>query len=258
MNPEIRLKGAPNFRDLGGYTSADGRRVRRGKMFRSEGLHQLKTDDYVALHDLGIRLICDLRSDVEREKKPTVWPAHMLPTTLVMDVNADLRANNSDLMDMLRDDPTAQGVQKLFAHVYRFVPEALTKHLAKFFDAITEDGHLPLILHCSAGKDRTGVLSAILLMALGVPRETVVHDYMKTNEYRDAAQLKAKVFEIMEPILGAPPSDEMVDMMAGVEEHYIETSLESIESSYGKMSDYLLAAGVSELQLAKFRALMLE
>jgi protein-tyrosine phosphatase len=103
MNPEIRLKGAPNFRDLGGYTSADGRRVRRGKMFRSEGLHQLKTDDYVALHDLGIRLICDLRSDVEREKKPTVWPAHMLPTTLVMDVNADLRANNSDLMDMLRD-----------------------------------------------------------------------------------------------------------------------------------------------------------
>ena len=258
MNAEIRLKGAPNFRDLGGYATADGRHVIRGKLFRSEGLHQLQKEDYAALHDLGIRLICDLRSDFEREKKPTVWPAHMLPTTLVMDVNADLRANNSDLYDMLRADPTERGVQKLFDHVYRFVPEALTKHLSKFFNAITEDGHLPLILHCSAGKDRTGVLSAILLMALGVPRETVVHDYMKTNEYRDAAQLKAKVHELMEPILGAPPSAAMVDMMAGVEELYIETSLEEIETSYGSVNDYLLAAGVSKSQLEKFRTLMLE
>ena len=63
MNAEIRLKGAPNFRDLGGYTTADGHHVRRGKLFRSEGLHQLQTEDYAALHDLGIRLICDLRSD---------------------------------------------------------------------------------------------------------------------------------------------------------------------------------------------------
>ena len=221
-------------------------------------MHQLTTEDYKALHDLGICLICDLRSDYEREKKPTTWPAHMLPTTLIMDVNADLRANNSEMYDMLRADPTERGVQTLFAHVYSMVPEALTKHLSKFFNAITEDEKLPLILHCSAGKDRTGVLSAVLLLALGVSREVVVADYMKTNDYRDAAQLKAKIYELMVPELKEPPSDAMVEMMAGVETKYIETTIDSIESRYGKVKDYLLAAGVGELQLAKFRALMLE
>ena len=92
MNAELRLQGAPNFRDLGGYVNADGKRVKHRLLYRSEGLHQLTAEDHAVLHDLGLKLICDLRSDFEREKKPTVWPEHMLPETLIMDVNADIRA----------------------------------------------------------------------------------------------------------------------------------------------------------------------
>jgi protein-tyrosine phosphatase len=258
MTVEIRLKGAPNFRDLGGYSTTDGRRVRRGKLYRSEGLHQLTTDDYVVLRDLGIRLICDLRSDYERARKPTVWPEHMLPETLVMDVNADIRAGNADLYDMLRNDPTEHGARAMMMHVYRFVPDALLKHLGNFFNSITENGHLPLILHCSAGKDRTGVLSAILLLALGVPRDTVIADYMKTNEYRDVEKLKAKVMELMEEILGSSPAPEMIELMAGVEPVYLEAALDTINTRYNTVSDYLLAAGVSAVQLNDFRARMIE
>ena len=258
MNAELRLKGAPNFRDLGGYLTTDGRRVRRGKLFRSEGLNQLEAEDYAALNDLGIRLICDLRSDFERERKPTVWPSYLLPKTLVMDVNADLRAGKSDLWGMLREDPTERGVLALMMHVYRFVPEALGKHLGNFFNAVTDEEQLPLILHCSAGKDRTGVLSAVLLTALGVPRETVIADYMKTNEYRDAVKLKKKVIELMLPILGTAPPDDVVEIMAGVHADYLNASFDAIDTQYGSIERYLESAGVDKAQAAKFSALMLE
>lgn len=258
MNADIRLKGAPNFRDLGGYATADGRHVKRGLLFRSEGLNTLTTEDYAALHDLGIRLVCDLRSDLERSLKPTVWPEHMLPTTLIMDVNADIRAGDGGLYDMLRSDPTERGALALILHIYKWVPDALSRHLAKFFNAIAEDNGLPLILHCTAGKDRTGVLSAVLLLALGVPRETVVVDYMKTNEYRDAVKLEKKVHDLMEPILGGPPSREIVEMMAGVHPTYLEASLTTIDSNYDSLNAYLESAGVSQAVLAKLRERLLD
>lgn len=258
MNADIRLKGAPNFRDLGGYLTASGRRVRRGQLFRSDGLDLLTTEDYATLHALGIRLVCDLRSDLERSQKPTQWPQHLLPTTLVMDVNADMRAGNSGLNDMLRADPSPSGALAMMMHIYRFVPDALTKHLGKFFRAVTEDGHLPLILHCSAGKDRTGVLSAILLLALGVSRETVVADYMKTNEYRDVQKLEKKIFELMEPILGGPPPHETVEIMAGVQAAYLEAALDAIDSRHDSIESYLESAGVTKTQVAEFHSRMLE
>ncbi len=258
MTAELRLQGAPNFRDLGGYVNADGLRVKRRLLYRSEGLHQLTEEDHAVLHDLGLKLICDLRSDFERAKKPTVWPEHMLPRTLVMDVNADIRAENADLYGMLRKDPTEHGARAMMMYVYRFVPEALTRHLGKFFDAVSVDGNLPLILHCSAGKDRTGVLSAILLMTLGVSRETVVADYMKTQVYRDAVKLKAKVLELMEPIIGTTPSPEMIEVMAGVEPVYIDTAIEAIEDQFDSLDAYLISAGVRQEQIAAFRSRMLE
>jgi protein-tyrosine phosphatase len=255
---ELRLKGAPNFRDLGGYETKDGRHVRRGRVFRSEGLNQLSTEDYAALHDLGIKLICDLRSDYERSSKPTMWPQHLMPKTLVMDVNADLRAGKSDLWEMLRADPTERGVLGMMMHVYKFVPDALGKHLGKFFKAVADEEQLPLILHCSAGKDRTGVMSAVLLMTLGVPRETAVADYMKTHEYRDAVKLKKKVVELMLPILGTAPPDDVVEIMAGVHPDYLNASFDAIDGGHGSIDRYLESAGVTPAQIAKFTSLMLE
>jgi protein-tyrosine phosphatase len=159
---------------------------------------------------------------------------------------------------MLRDDPTERGTLAIMMHVYRFVLYALTRHRCKFFSAITEDGHLPLILHCSAGKDRTGVLSAILLLALGVPRKTVISDYMKTNEYRNEIELKKEIVKLIEPILGIPPSDEMVEIMAGVQPVYLNAALEFIDSRYGSVENYLESAGVGKEQIAKFRSCMHE
>lgn len=257
MNADIRLKGAPNFRDLGGYATSDGRRVKRGLVFRSEGLHTLTAEDYAALHELGIALICDLRSDLERSLKPTVWPEHMRPTTLIMDVNADIRSGDGELYDMLRQDPTRRGALALILHVYKCVPDALARHLPSFFNAAA-DGNLPLILHCTAGKDRTGVLSAVLLLALGVPRETVVADYMKTNEHCDAAKLEKKVRELMESILGTSPSRDIIDLMVGVHPTYLDASLDAIVSKYNSLDAYLASAGVSVAVQDRLRRRLLE
>ncbi len=258
LNADIRLEGAPNFRDIGGYLTTAGQYVRCGRIFRSDALNHLTEQDYAVLSEIGVRLVCDLRSDLERTLKPTLWPPYLLPMTWAIDVNVDLRAGNSQLINMLRKDPNERGAIAMMSHVYRSVPDALVRHLGKLFTAITQDECLPLILHCSVGKDRTGVMSAILLLALGVPRDTVIADYLKTNEYQNVMNLEKRIVEFLEPILDVPPRREIVDVMIGARQIYLDIALDTIESGYGSVESYLETAGVDKAQLKKFRSCMLE
>lgn len=258
MNPPIRLKGAGNFRDFGGYATADGRHVKHRRLFRSEALHQLTSEDYTQLNDLGIGLVCDLRSDLERSHKPTTWPAAPLPTTLMMDVNVDLRVESCELSDILRDDPSERGAMKMMLHAYRFIPAALSRHLATLFATFAKQGLAPLIVHCSAGKDRTGVLSALLLLLLDVPREQVLADYLKTDQHLNTAKLAADLARQLELVLGQAPAAAVVELIAGVRAIYLETAIESIESGYGSVEAYFAAAGVAREQILEFRAALIE
>lgn len=258
MTTSIRLKGAPNFRDFGGCATADGRRVRRGKLFRSEALHQLTTDDHALLNGLGIRLVCDLRSDLERSRKPTAWPAQQLPTLLVMDVNVDLRIESCELSDLLRADPTEHGALKMMLHAYRFIPDALAKHLGSFFTTVAADGMTPLLLHCSAGKDRTGVLAALILLLLGVPRESVLADYLKTGQHHGIARFEADLALQLETVLGQTPAPEMVKVIAGVRGIYLDSAIEEVTARYGSIESYFAGAGVDREQVREFRSRLIE
>lgn len=258
MNLPLRLKGARNFRDFGGQVTRDGRRVKRHRLFRSEALNQLTYEDYSLLGELGIGLVCDLRSDLERSHKPTSWPLHVLPKTLVMDVDVDLRVESCALSDALRADPSERGALAMMLQAYRFIPVALTRHLSNLFTALAAEEQAPLIVHCSAGKDRTGVLSALLLLLLGVPRQQVLADYLQTNQQIDSVKLESDLARQLELVTGRTPSPEMVKVIAGVREIYLETAIDSIESRHGTVEAYFSAAGVAREQIQAFRHGLIE
>jgi protein-tyrosine phosphatase len=175
----LKLQGGSNFRDLGGYATEDGRTVRRGAVFRSAHLGGLTDEDRKALGGVGVRTIVDLRGVAEAAETPhlvqgvecRIVGAHIEPGVgeKIRGAVADGTANPHLMMQFLTDH-------------YRDYPRRCAPGFRTLFATLSDGTHRPLVFHCTAGKDRTGFASALLLTLLGVPWETVMDDYLRTNE----------------------------------------------------------------------------
>ncbi|MCA0303837.1 MAG: tyrosine-protein phosphatase [Proteobacteria bacterium] len=175
----VPLSGGSNFRDLGGYRTADGRRVRRSAVFRSAHLGGLTDDDRAALGRIGVRTIVDLRGVAEAAETPhaidglrcRVVGAHIEPGVgeRIRGAVADGSATPHLMMEFLTDH-------------YRDYPRRCAPGFRTLFATLSDGTRRPLVFHCTAGKDRTGFASALLLTLLGVPWETVMEDYLRTND----------------------------------------------------------------------------
>jgi len=175
----LPLQGGSNFRDLGGYRTADGRTVRRGAVFRSAHLGSLTDEDRVALGRLGVRTIVDLRGVDEAAETP-----HRIDGVACRIVGAHIEPGVGDRIRGAVADGTANPhlmMQFLTDH-YRDYPRRCAPGFRTLFATLSDGAHRPLVFHCTAGKDRTGFASALLLSLLGVPWEAVVEDYLRTNE----------------------------------------------------------------------------
>ena len=175
----VRLEGGSNFRDLGGYRTADGRAVRRSTVFRSAHLGNLTKQDCAALSRLGVRTIVDLRGVNEAAETP-----HRVDGVGCRIVGAHIEPGVGDRIRRAVDDGSASPhlmMQFLTDH-YRDYPRRCAPGFRTLFATLTDGTHRPLVFHCTAGKDRTGFASALLLTLLGVPWEAVVEDYLRTNE----------------------------------------------------------------------------
>ena len=175
----VPLQGGSNFRDLGGYATADGRTVRRGSVFRSAHLGTLTDADRLAIGRLGVRTVVDLRGVNEAAETPhcveglgcRIVGAHIEPGVgeKIRGAVADGSATPFIMMGFLTDH-------------YRDYPRRCAPGFRTLFTALSDDDHRPLVFHCTAGKDRTGFASALLLTLLGVPWQTVMEDYLRTND----------------------------------------------------------------------------
>lgn len=177
----LALDGVTNFRDLGGYATADGRRVRHGMVFRSAALAGLSARGIAQLQDLPLRTVADLRGtrEITIVPSPAIPGCENLPLVIQPRIGASLR----DLLQ--RREATGEDVVAILAQAYATY---VTEHLPvyrRLFDLILEAGRLPLVFHCTAGKDRTGVGAALLLTALGVPEDQVIADYRATDRFWD-------------------------------------------------------------------------
>ena len=259
----LPLEGGRNFRDLGGYPTRDGRHVKWGRVFRSGFMANLTDADYEYLSAVGIRVVCDFRSEEERAARPTRWRA--APTI-------DYRTwSYSDA-----DDPGGLGLGSLLSRPH-LTPESVAGIMARLYPNIVEEheakyrdlfhrlaaGELPLAFNCSAGKDRAGTAAALILSALGVPREIVVRDYALSERVVDyeadlpsagndrgarAADrpLGGLSAALMRPLLRSDPS-------------YIRSTLAYLDATYGGVLGYIRTElDIDDAELARIRALLLE
>jgi protein-tyrosine phosphatase len=176
----LPLQGGRNFRDLGGYRTADGRQVRWGRIYRSGAMSALTPADMTYLSGLGVEVICDLRSSQERRAEPNPFLKTDAPQVVATDY--EMSAAIGDLQRAT----TREAAVTAFADGYVQFLDVLRPQYTDLFDRLVRR-ETPLAFNCSAGKDRTGMGSALILSVLGVPRETVVADYGLTQVYTPPA-----------------------------------------------------------------------
>lgn len=258
LSPErprvVALHGGCNFRDIGGYSTHAGGTVRWGCVYRAGVLSYFTDRDHDTLHRLDVRAICDLRRAEEREREPSAWPPganQQRPAHLNWDDGVD----TPTIRGFAAQRPyTAAGMFDSMIELYRALPQWMVGRLRGMFDCIAT-GSLPLVVHCAAGKDRTGVAIAVLLRALDVPQETVMEDYLLTNDAGDFEQfLRARhdtqlgLTDIHHPLLSMAEDMRRVLFMAHAD--FLQAAFESIDA-LGGFDTYLeKTVGISAAQRA--------
>jgi protein-tyrosine phosphatase len=237
----FNLQGASNFRDLGGYAAADGRTVRWRQIFRSNHLGHLTETDVGVVRELGVKHAFDFRGTDERRAAVCAVKeiaVHSLPIepTVVAALRARLQAralSSADALDIMRE--SYRGYVRLNTHNFRELFAQILKDTA------------PLVIHCTAGKDRTGFSVALVLHALGVPSEVISDDYLLTNR-----------FYRRDPNVSPDLPDDVRNAIGSVESSFLAAGFEAVRTDYGSLESYFrdgLGLGESERAELKGRYL---
>jgi protein-tyrosine phosphatase len=253
----VVLDGAHNFRDLGGYATSDGRHVKWGLLYRSDNLAELSEDDLEKLKGLGIELVCDFRSAGEKAEEPDRLPATDPPAVLPLEIGAESFLA-SDLRERIASgDLEGLDLRAMMIEGNRQFATTFAPQYAAMFERITQAANLPALVHCTAGKDRTGFASALILSVLGVPRETVMEDFLLSNHYT-AAAAEQRLWMIELYSLFRADRDALRPLF-GVEPAYLEAAFDAIDAQHGGLDAFRRGAlGLDDGELEAFRALALE
>ena len=254
---QLPFAGGNNFRELGGYHADEGKTVKWGQIYRGFPTGRLTTEsDRARLDGLGLRLILDLRSGVEAAKLPDYVPdgARLVQICGLRDATGqEIDFSPNDIQRLVQNAPAGTNLTQL---IYR---QMLTgnKAFKELFRAL-EAGETPILFHCTAGKDRTGVAAMLILLALGASDETICADYARTNLCRAAEIEKAMADHAAE--IAADPAQRMRwQTSAGVDPETAPFVLRTIRQDYGSAESYLEAEyGLTPARLMRLRRMYLE
>jgi protein-tyrosine phosphatase len=240
-NRSIALNGAFNMREVGGYTAGSGQ-TRWGKLYRSDSLHQLDAADREQLRALGIELVLDLRDDAERRLSPSLLdgldlehvhnPVLSSPASTFIAADASLNEFYDDIIDHSGD------------------------RIAGALRVLAGSGTRPVLVHCTAGKDRTGLVVALALDLSGVDRAEIVRDYAQTEQNLPSELLDAIVTRLRaEHVPGSVNLDELVRLSPAA---VLERTFARIEELHGSVAAYATAHGLEQAEIAALREALLE
>ena len=245
----IALKGTQNTRDIGGYETTDGRQVRWGVIFRSDKLSRLLRGDFEQLEEMGLRTVIDLRTPEEAKNSPTVWKGDNPPRIVNYPVGKDDGQWFTDQDRMLASARfNSEDALNHFVEGYRLLPETGLESYRSLMALVLDETNWPLLIHCSAGKDRSGIAIALILEALGVEREIIMEDYLLTNKVartREQAKILSKEQDLRSKSAGSRigrsrvPSEEAYFPFVGVLPEMLDGFYQEVDQEYGSVIQYL-------------------
>lgn len=246
-----------NFRDLGGHTTRDGRRVRMGRLFRSGHLGHSSDEDLARLAELGLRSVFDFRtaSDIRADG------ADRLPEgARHVQLSMPDPARGHDIRELIgeRDGEHLQRIfgegraEAMMVEAAASMVRERSRPYAEFLAHLAEPGSLPALFHCSAGKDRAGWAASVVLLAVGVDEEQVAEQYLLSN--REAERIRERLASSDDPQWG-----ELLRPLLEVRREYFAASIEAVEAEWGGFDRYLREGlEVSDAQRERLRDHMLE
>lgn len=243
MDRILPFEGVENFRDYGDYATGVGRRIARGRLLRSAHHARATEADLARLDELRLATVVDLRRSVERELQPSRRAPGFAARVLEAPPHPDDQAEAPHMAFLRAETLTAETGRRFMLEAYRRIPfEAPHLDLfGRYFRALAE-GRGPVLIHCAAGKDRTGVLAALTHRLIGVAEDDLVEDYLLTNQ---AARLEARTPELTRQIArltGREPSPEGVLSFLGVHPDYLREAFDEIDRRCGSVEVYFETA----------------
>jgi protein-tyrosine phosphatase len=221
---QIKLEGGSNFRDLGGYPTQNQKHVKWGQIYRSADISKLTEKDLHLIDKLQLVTVCDLRGPDELKTNPDRLPTGIQYINLP--AGSESVKASTNYTGMNRDS--------MMLSFYTRTDHLKAKYQPVFEQLLAINDGKALMIHCTAGKDRTGMGAALILSALGVPREYIIADYVATNVYWKDAREK-----MMQAMAKTGMSESSLKSMLAANPKYIETFLQTIDSKYGSMENFL-------------------
>ena len=254
---KLPFTGAHNFRDLGGYKTEDGRRIKWGKIYRSDNLHSLTDEDVKYLSRLNIKSVVDFRSDEERESEPDRLTPDM--TQVLLPIKFQPKELDDETLKNLMKNLTFGTLDSsnLLTDFNIVIVKDFAEEYKKFFRHVIENNAEPIVFHCTAGKDRAGFASAMILTVLGVPREKVIEDYLLTNTYvKDHVDSEMLEIELKTFFRADTDNLRKINLVA---ERYIQAAFDTIDSEWGGIDNYISKAlSLTEEDILKLQNFYLE
>lgn len=237
----IPLTGVQNFRDLGGYPAADGRKTRWGRLFRSGHLSDMTEACGTELLARDIETVIDFRTDDEKKHHPVHWTAMWSPTYCPIPIGGNAAAWIRETFERMKTSPIAKAeLRGRLLDAYRTIPVNNADGLKRFFEILLDqhEGNGALF-HCAAGKDRTGIAAALALTILGVDDDCIMEDYLFTNVAVDLEVAAGRIAEIVSLKAGITVGAADLYPLVGVEADFLNTCFATIRTEFGSMNSYI-------------------
>jgi protein-tyrosine phosphatase len=241
-----------NFRDFGGGVTMDGRTIRRGVLFRSGVWQKISASDRIDMASFNIKHIVDFRSKEEQERDPASLPGR---ERVSLPCNID-RMTRDRLRPLLLKRYADEQIIDVIDGTYKEMVLLMAEPMRRLIELMVKPNGLPVLIHCRAGKDRTGFAAAMIQWYLGLDKDSIMKEYLKSNDFMipriSKMRKRLRLFTI-----GLFPKGNLQAAFE-VRPRYLETAMARVEHDYGGIANYLICSGVTADQLEQLKSLLLE